>query len=83
MPTEIPEPEQLLAPILQSLSDGEQHLLQDTVSTIASELQLDEEALARRTTSGQHPVFYDRVVLGALGFKRSAPRRNSGVVDTR
>lgn len=79
MPADIPEPEQLLGSVLQSLSDGAEHSLQDTVSHLASELQLDQEALSRRTPSGQHPLFYDRVCWSRWDLKEARcveiPRR--------
>lgn len=72
----IPDFQSLMLPVLQSLSDGEEHSLKDIVDKLADDLKLSQEERNELLPSGQQPVFYNRVGWANTYLKKS------GLVET-
>jgi hypothetical protein len=83
----VPANEAIRRPFLESLSDGEEHRLAETVQAVATRLGLSEDDLSVPTPSGKHSLFYDRlcwtrwylskgelVVIPRRGFTKITPR---------
>ncbi|MGD0708850.1 MAG: restriction endonuclease [Anaerolineaceae bacterium] len=57
----IPDFQTLLLPLLKLSSDGQLHYIHDAVDKLASDYSLTDEERSRLLSSGQQPVFYNRV----------------------
>ncbi len=57
----IPDFQTLMLPLLQLSGDGEVHYIHDAVNELADKYNLTEEERSKLLSSGQQPVFYNRV----------------------
>lgn len=57
----IPDFQTLMLPLLKLASDGEIHYIHDAVNELSVEFSLTEDEKSRLLSSGQQPVFYNRV----------------------
>jgi restriction system protein len=72
----IPDFQSLMLPVLQSMSDGDEHSLKEIVERLADDLKLSQEQRNELLPSGQQPVFYNRVGWANTYLKKS------GLVET-
>lgn len=57
----IPDFQTIMLPLLQFASDGEEHSIHEAVESLSSLFNLTEEEESRLLSSGQQPIFYNRV----------------------
>jgi restriction system protein len=57
----IPDFQTIMLPLLQCFSDGQEHSVQDLMSTLAEKFALSEDELNTLLPSGKQPIFYNRV----------------------
>jgi hypothetical protein len=57
----VPSNEEIRRPLLESLADGQEHKLADTVADVARRMQLSAADLAELIPSGRHRLFYDHL----------------------
>ncbi|MFW9889123.1 MAG: winged helix-turn-helix domain-containing protein, partial [Candidatus Thorarchaeota archaeon] len=57
----IPDFQTIMLPLLQLSSDGEVHYIHDAVDQLAEQFELTDEERTKLLSSGQQPVFYNRV----------------------
>lgn len=67
----IPDFQTLMLPLLMLASDGETHYIHDAVEELAKQYSLTEEEKSRLLSSGQQPVFYNRVGWSRTYLKKS------------
>lgn len=57
----IPDFQTIMLPLLQCFSDGQEHSVQDLMSTLAEKFALSEDELNTLLPSGKQTIFYNRV----------------------
>lgn len=57
----IPDFQSIMLPLLNVAADGESHYIHDAVEELAGHFSLTDEEKAKLLSSGQQPVFYNRV----------------------
>jgi len=62
----IPKYEEIMLPLLKSLSDEKEHSLSETHDALAKEFKLTDDELRELLPSGQQPIFRNR-----LGWART------------
>jgi len=67
----IPDFQTLMLPLLKLASDRETHYIHDAVEELANQYSLTEEEQTRLLSSGQQPVFYNRVGWARTYLKKS------------
>lgn len=67
----IPDFQTLMLPLLKLASDGETYYIHDAVEELAKQYSLTEEEQTRLLSSGQQPVFYNRVGWARTYLKKS------------
>lgn len=72
----IPDFQTLMLPLLKLASDDETHYIHDAVEDLAGQFSLTEEEKARLLSSGQQPIFYNRV-----GWARTYLKKSGLLVD--
>ena len=75
----IPDFQTIMLPLLEIAKDDEEHYIHDAVEVLAQHFELTEEEKTKLLSSGQQPVFYNRVG-GARTYLKKArlledPRR--------
>ena len=75
----IPDFQSIMLPLLKLSSDGEVHYIHDAVNRLADQYSLTEEERSRLLSSGQQPIFYNRVGWARTYLKKAGllhdPRR--------
>jgi restriction system protein len=68
-----------MLPLLQFASDGEEHSIHEAVESLSAQFKLTEEDESRLLSSGQQPIFYNRVGWARTYLKKARliddPRR--------
>jgi restriction system protein len=67
-----------MLPLLKSVSDGEVHHIQDAISTLAEQLNLNEEDLNEWLPSKSQKKFYNRVYWAKAHLKMAGVLENTG-----
>ena len=57
----IPDFQTIMLPLLEIASNGIEYYIHDAVNELAQIFQLNEEEKTKLLSSGQQPVFYNRV----------------------
>jgi len=75
----IPDFQTIMLPLLQLASDGEERSIHEAVESLANHFSLNEEETSRLLSSGQQPIFYNRVGWARTYLKKARliedPRR--------
>jgi restriction system protein len=72
----IPDYQKLMLPLLEFISDKEEHSLRDSIDALAKTFKLSDEARGQLLPSGQQPIFDNRV-----GWARTYLKK-AGLVQT-
>lgn len=83
----IPDFQTIMLPLLEVASDGKEHYIHDAVNELAQFFQLTEEEKTKLLSSGQQPVFYNRVGWARTYLKKAGlvddPKRGYFQITTR
>jgi restriction system protein len=75
----IPDFQTIMLPLLQLAGDGKEHSIHEAVEKLADQFGLTEEELSKLLSSGQQPIFYNRVGWARTYMKKAGllqdPRR--------
>jgi len=75
----MPDFQTIMLPLLQIAADGKEHSIHEAVETLAGHFNLTEEEKSKLLTSGQQPIFYNRVGWARTYLKKAklieSPRR--------
>jgi restriction system protein len=75
----IPDFQTIMLPLLQLAGDGKEHSIHEAVEKLADQFDLTEEEQTKLLSSGQQPVFYNRVGWARTYMKKAGllqdPRR--------
>lgn len=75
----VPDYQTVMLPLLQVLSDSNEHSLREAIETLSSHFELTDEDRAELLPSGKQPTFDNRVGWASTYLKRPILSNRQGV----